>query len=387
MTLITTQSYHDIKLIKYIDNYIETKSLDKFTSGSLIGVYYNNNNDIIQLEYYKTIQKHFMGVIDIIEINQTDLELNLANFKLVICLDDLNFDIIEKCYNLNILVVSNYKSTEPDTEFIDNYCIKYTSIKNIINIIEITNSSDTFGIIIPVYNCENYIEKTIISVLSQTYKNYIIYIIDDCSTDNSLQVIKKYSHLPNVVITSNEKNLGKFMTINKVLADIKTKYYLIVDSDDIIIKNRLVYDMIEFTRYKSIFAVASKWYRYNETNNFLVRSPYFCPNNCTYKTEIIKKIGLYWNTRFGGDTEYIMRFYKFIGAKYIVFLDKITCVAIHRFDENNLTLQVPLGSTKRKKFINLFKKYHDEIYINLNEIDRECKNINVSKIFNDINSC
>ncbi len=208
-------------------------------------------------------------------------------------------------------------------------------------------------------------------------------MIDDCSTDNSLQIINKYKHLPNVIISSNDTNLGKFMSINKMLPNIKTNYYLILDSDDIIIKNRLIYDMIEFTRCKNIFAVASKWYRYNETNNLLVTSPYFCANNCTYKTEIINKIGVYWNTRFGGDSEYIERFNKFIGSKYILYSNQITCIAIHRFDKNNLTLQVPLGSTKRKNFVNLYRKYHNEIYKDLKFLKN--KDISISKVFNTLN--
>ena len=50
-----------------------------------------------------------------------------------------------------------------------------------------------FIIIIPVYNCENYISNTIESVLKQTYDQYQIHIIDDKSSDNSLNIINEYN--------------------------------------------------------------------------------------------------------------------------------------------------------------------------------------------------
>jgi hypothetical protein len=362
MSLITSKSYHDIKLIDYINNLSELDKTqlisNRISNRKLIGIYYNKDDEH-QSFLYENVKKYYDYVIMI------DLSSNLHEFKLVICLDDTNFALIEKCYNLNILIVSNYESDEYEMNFVKQYCIRYKTYKCISNTINVMNSTDTFSIIVPVYNCEQYIEQTILSILCQTYHNYIIYIIDDCSTDKSLEIINKYSHIPNVVIISNDTNLGKFMSINKVLPTIKTEYYLIVDSDDLIIKNRLVYDLTEFTRYKSILVVASKWYRYDEDMKMLVKTPYYCPNNCTFRIAIIQKIGLYWNTRFSGDSEYFNRFYKFFGKKYIIYSPIITCIAIHRIDKNNLTLQIPLGSKERVDFKLLYENYHNDVYNNL----------------------
>ena len=49
-----------------------------------------------------------------------------------------------------------------------------------------------FKVIIPNYNSEKYIEKCIDSILSQTFKDFEIVIVDDVSTDNSVEIIKKY---------------------------------------------------------------------------------------------------------------------------------------------------------------------------------------------------
>ena len=45
----------------------------------------------------------------------------------------------------------------------------------------------------PTYNCENYIEKSILSVINQTYKKWELIIINDGSTDNTLKICQKYS--------------------------------------------------------------------------------------------------------------------------------------------------------------------------------------------------
>ena len=50
-----------------------------------------------------------------------------------------------------------------------------------------------FSIIVPVYNCQDYISRCIESVLNQTYKNLELIIVNDGSTDNSLEIIKQYS--------------------------------------------------------------------------------------------------------------------------------------------------------------------------------------------------
>ena len=65
------------------------------------------------------------------------------------------------------------------------------------------------SIIIPNYNHAQYLEKRIDTVLNQTYQNIEVIILDDQSTDNSLEVIKKYRNHPKIAqIVVNERNTG-----------------------------------------------------------------------------------------------------------------------------------------------------------------------------------
>ena len=62
------------------------------------------------------------------------------------------------------------------------------------------NKNTAVDIIMPNYNKEQFIEETIISIITQTYKNWHLYIIDDSSTDSSVETINKFSNLTNIII-------------------------------------------------------------------------------------------------------------------------------------------------------------------------------------------
>ena len=88
-----------------------------------------------------------------------------------------------------------------------------------------------FSIIIPVYNVEEYIEECVQSVLSQTYKDYEIILVDDGSTDNSGKILDRYVGIENVFVHHKE-NGGLSDARNYGLKRARGDYLLFVDSDD-----------------------------------------------------------------------------------------------------------------------------------------------------------
>lgn len=89
------------------------------------------------------------------------------------------------------------------------------------------------SVIIPVYNVEKYLDKCIESIINQTYKNLEIIIINDGSTDNSEDIIKKYIHHSNIVYLK-QKNKGISETRNIGVEIANGEFILFVDSDDYI---------------------------------------------------------------------------------------------------------------------------------------------------------
>ncbi len=90
------------------------------------------------------------------------------------------------------------------------------------------------SIITPTWNCESYIVNTIESVLSQTYTNWEMIISDDCSTDNTKEVIAPYLEKDSrIKYICNEKNSGAAITRNNALRVAKGRWIAFLDSDDL----------------------------------------------------------------------------------------------------------------------------------------------------------
>ncbi len=107
------------------------------------------------------------------------------------------------------------------------------------------------SIIIPLYNAEAYIEKTIQSCLNQTYKNIEIIVVDDCSVDKSYKIVdcimkKEY---PVIKLYKNEVNSGLIFTVNKGLEYCKGRYIITLGNDDTL-KEKHIENMISIMKQK-----------------------------------------------------------------------------------------------------------------------------------------
>lgn len=95
------------------------------------------------------------------------------------------------------------------------------------------------SVIIPIYNVEDYLEECIESVLSQTYNNYEIILVNDGSTDNSLEIAKKYYDKYSNIYLINQSNKGLSEARNVGAKNSKGEYLYFLDSDDIIYEDLL----------------------------------------------------------------------------------------------------------------------------------------------------
>lgn len=99
--------------------------------------------------------------------------------------------------------------------------------------------TDLVSIITPSYNTAKYIQETIESVLAQTYTNWEMIIVDDCSSDNTDEVVKPYLKDSRIRYFKNEKNSGAAVTRNKALREAKGKWIAFLDSDDLWMPKKL----------------------------------------------------------------------------------------------------------------------------------------------------
>lgn len=94
------------------------------------------------------------------------------------------------------------------------------------------------SVIMPVYNAEKYIVKAISSILEQSYENFELIIIDDCSTDNSMKLVNEFKD-NRLRIIHNPRNKGIAYSRNRGFDESQGEYIAIMDNDDIAIADRL----------------------------------------------------------------------------------------------------------------------------------------------------
>lgn len=92
--------------------------------------------------------------------------------------------------------------------------------------------SGLVSIVMPSYNAEKYIAGSIQSVLAQTYRNWELLVVDDCSTDHTAAIVAEY-HDPRIRYIRNEQNSGAAVSRNRALREAKGRWIAFLDSDDI----------------------------------------------------------------------------------------------------------------------------------------------------------
>lgn len=113
------------------------------------------------------------------------------------------------------------------------------------------------SIIMPSYNTARFIAESIQSVIGQTYQNWELIIVDDCSTDNTDEVVAPFLKDPRIRYFHNEKNSGAAISRNRALREAKGKWTAFLDSDDLWTPDKLE---------KQIGFMEKNGYRFSYTN-------------------------------------------------------------------------------------------------------------------------
>ena len=123
------------------------------------------------------------------------------------------------------------------------------------------------SIITPTYNCARFIEETIRSVQAQTYTNWEMIISDDCSTDNTREVLAPYLESDSrIKYICNEKNRGAAVTRNNALRVARGRWIAFLDSDDLWLPEKLQ-RQIEFMTRKGCHFSYTKYSEIDENSN------------------------------------------------------------------------------------------------------------------------
>ena len=129
------------------------------------------------------------------------------------------------------------------------------------------------SVIIPVYNSEEFIDRCVKSILNQTYKNIEIILVNDGSTDNSLNILKSYCNKYNYnIIVVSQKNMGSGIARKNGLQNSNGEYITFVDSDDEL-KQNAIEELINDLN-KDTDVIISGFYSVNDkTGKKIIHSP------------------------------------------------------------------------------------------------------------------
>lgn len=114
------------------------------------------------------------------------------------------------------------------------------------------SDSLTLSVVMPAYNAANFITQTIESVLNQTFTDFELLIIDDGSTDNTLEIAEQYAQRDRRIQVLSHVNQGVSATRNRGVKIAKGKLIAFLDADDIWLNDKLAAHLQHFADRKSV---------------------------------------------------------------------------------------------------------------------------------------
>lgn len=224
-----------------------------------IGYYYSAERD-----YIKDLLKYELTFI--IKDSKLFNELRKYNKRIVLeSYDTEYYDyVISEENNINVsgnkkIVIGRYNDKKPRTRYIDKFDIKELNKP-------IKKENIKFSIIVPNYNNGTWINKTIESVINQKYENWEMYIIDDMSDDNSIDVINRFKDKR---ITLIENKIKLYNGGSRNVGILKAKesnpdgYLVFIDSDDWLIDNQVLDKLNNYIEDEDVITMDYKYFLNN----------------------------------------------------------------------------------------------------------------------------
>ncbi|MBQ8617805.1 MAG: glycosyltransferase family 2 protein [Clostridia bacterium] len=145
------------------------------------------------------------------------------------------------------------------------------------------------SVILPVYNAASYLQETIKSVLIQSYENFELIIIDDCSKDNSLQIAQENACKDcRIKVLANTENKGVSLSRNRGIRESSGDYIAFLDSDDIWVNDKLERQLALLAETGARFVCGS--YDFIDESGAAVLKPHLAPPQLSLNTILKENI-------------------------------------------------------------------------------------------------
>lgn len=131
------------------------------------------------------------------------------------------------------------------------------------------SQAPTVSVILPVYNAERYVAKTVESVLAQTFTDFELLITDDGSTDHSFAILQPYAAQDARIQLVRQQNQGISKTRNQMMAQARGELIAVIDHDDIALRDRFQLQVDFLNRHPEVVCVSGAHHLIDEAGRFL----------------------------------------------------------------------------------------------------------------------
>lgn len=176
------------------------------------------------------------------------------------------------------------------------------------------------SVIVTNYNYEKWLRRCIRSLINQSFDDYEIIIIDDCSTDNSRNILLEYQDIDKIKLVFNKSNVGVGCSSTIGAKKATGKYIVRVDADDYV-HNDFLKCLYLWASFNNSHAVACDYQEVNFNEDVLDtksqdKNPLAC--GILYRTDLLEYLS-YWDEklRINEDVDMIKRFKKEFKLEYI----------------------------------------------------------------------
>lgn len=145
------------------------------------------------------------------------------------------------------------------------------------------------SVVMPTYNGSKHIEKAIESVIEQTYTNWELIIVDDCSTDNTIDIVRKYcDEDARIRIIRKEKNDGVAVTRNIGINAASGRTIALLDCDDVWVNNKLERQLNLQKRTNAEIVYCS--YGFIDENDKHILRPFIVPEETNFEHMLVSSV-------------------------------------------------------------------------------------------------
>ena len=269
------------------------------------------DQDVINLLFKDNIK--ISNIIYNYQINAIDYGIDMKNCRLVHYSElrkpwnTMNPNFKKYLHYYKYLYTHNRKvelKTLLQSQYNDSdYCYDYVS--------KLNKSFNEIDIIIPVYNSKKYLSKALDSILSQTFKDIKIYIVDDCSSEDYMDILSKYNTL-DIFYLKLDNNLGPGVARKIGLEQSYGNYVIFLDSDDVFYDDKSI--EILYKAIEDADVVTSKIYEESEKQVF--ENDNIGLHGKIYKREFLEKFNITFSDARLNEDSFFNALCELYGAHY-----------------------------------------------------------------------